>query len=249
MQCPIAFSPCSPRHTWPWPDWVCDAFEKRDVLYYTIGPDAEPYITIKEQRKDLMWFFHNVRMHGVDVNWGVGGGRCGKEDVNTETEKLEARELSAKAEMDGTETVEASSKIEQRGNGQQDCEKSDLEKEWRRRLMVAADSYCAKAMAQLKEQARPNKGVTQSGDGKTGLQRKRLEHVEVMLPAEKNVRVEWDAQQQESREKGVEEWEVLDGAFDEEEWVDVWNERPAGDRWTMVRRTVLSGGKGEDDGA
>lgn len=251
MQCPIAFSPCSPRATWPWPDWVCGAFEKGDVLYYTIGPHAKPYINIREQKKNLLGYFRHVWMNGGIVNKYDGEERCGKHDGNMEGDKLEGEKLegatlSAKTEMEGTESVKMDEKTERRGHKKQDREKSEEENQRRAR---ALDRFCAKAKAQSKKRAQADKRGTQSGDEMTGREKKRLEHAEAMKPAAKKVRVEWDAQQRESREEGMGEWEVLDWALDEEEWVDVSNERTAGDRCAMVRWTVLSGGEGESDGA
>lgn len=215
------------------------------MLYYTVGPDETPYVNIREERKNLWRFFHDALIYDRVVDRGDGKGRCGNEDVDMEGEKLKAGKMSAEAKIEGTESMELDSKMEQSGAGKQECERSEEEHQRRARAKLALDISRAKAVVQSKKRAQANKRSTQTGDEMPGLQKKRLEHDEVIMPAPKKVRVNGDALQEESREEGMGEWEVLDGAVEEEEWVDVSSERTAGNRWAMVRPTVLRSGEGE----
>ena len=60
IPCSTAFYPSSPRSSWPWPKWVCAAFEAGDVLWYTPGSDARPFLNVRERRQDLITFFERV---------------------------------------------------------------------------------------------------------------------------------------------------------------------------------------------
>ncbi|KAA6415785.1 MAG: hypothetical protein FRX48_00503 [Lasallia pustulata] len=78
IPCSVFFSPSTPRATWPWPDWVSDAFETGDALWYTLGSDAKGHVNVRARRQDLVEFFDKVGA-GEGMVDERGGGKEGVE--------------------------------------------------------------------------------------------------------------------------------------------------------------------------
>lgn len=199
-----------------------------------------------------MDYFREVeRKGGVVDEGGRGkdeGGRellvNGKLQDGKSCEKVCARGMAR-----GNKMVEPNDKVAQRGDEKQGRNNNGEIHQLLARAKLGAERVCAKAKAQLDEQVPMNNKIAQRGDDVTELEEGVLQQLEaIQLEAEK-LRVKMQGQWIETGEEGMEEWEVLDGVFDEEGWIDVSIEQKIGSGWAMVRRTVPSVGEDGGDGA
>ena len=116
-------------------------------------------------------------------------------------------------------------------------------------VKLEAEKLSAKWKAQGVNCIEVNKKMQRVVEGKKGLAKGVLVQLEAMQMEAEKLRVRMRAQWDEGREEGMEDWELLDGEFAEEGWVDVSHELMIREGWARILRTVRSGGEWEGEGA